>query len=47
MRIRPPGRCDALLIVDVQEDFLPGGALARMRASGAIFASTRTVLAGG
>ena len=28
MRIRPPERGDALLIVDVQEDFLPGGALA-------------------
>lgn len=28
MRIRSPGRGDALLVVDVQEDFLPGGALA-------------------
>ncbi|MCZ0934354.1 MAG: isochorismatase family protein [Gemmatimonadetes bacterium] len=28
MRIRSPGRGDALLVVDVQKDFLPGGALA-------------------
>ncbi|WP_428276403.1 nicotinamidase [Candidatus Palauibacter sp.] len=28
MRIRSPGRGDALLVVDVQRDFLPGGALA-------------------
>lgn len=28
MRVRSPGRGDALLIVDVQRDFLPGGALA-------------------
>lgn len=28
MTIRSPGRGDALLIVDVQNDFLPGGALA-------------------
>ena len=28
MQIRSPGRGDALLVVDVQNDFLPGGALA-------------------
>ena len=28
MRIRSPGRGDALVVVDVQRDFLPGGALA-------------------
>lgn len=28
MRIRSPVRGDALLVVDVQKDFLPGGALA-------------------
>ncbi|WP_420615835.1 nicotinamidase [Candidatus Palauibacter sp.] len=36
MRIRSPGRGDALLVVDVQEDFLPGGALAVAEGDAAI-----------
>ena len=36
MPVRSPGRGDALLIVDVQNDFLPGGALAVSGGDGVI-----------
>lgn len=38
------GEGDALIVVDVQRDFLPGGALARMREAGATFAATAEAL---